>query len=133
MPAGPPLFIIGRPPVASSARNMDPRTLGTKWQRVATLVGIAGAIAGASVGGIAVRALGYPAEVPRAATLALTWFAEPGLTIWWFALGGAFQSFPSNTLGIVVAVVANSVFWCVLARLGMGLVNRLLRRSGSRA
>jgi uncharacterized membrane protein len=69
----------------------------------------------ATVGGIAHRALGYPAVIPEFLTRPLASFIEPGLTGWWFTLGGPFQSFPSSASGYAVTVAGNVVFWLLLA------------------
>jgi hypothetical protein len=73
------------------------------------------AISLASAGGVAIRVMGYPAVVPQAVKWALTGFIEPGLTIWWFTLGAAFQAFPSNGLGYAVTIGANIAFWHLIA------------------
>jgi hypothetical protein len=74
--------------------------------------------------------MGYPAAVPQVVKWALTGFIEPGLTIWWFTLGAAFQGFPSNGLGYVVTTGANIAFWLLIATLTAGLVQFVRQRMG---
>jgi hypothetical protein len=38
-------------------------------------------------------------------------FVDPGVTIWWFALGNIFSSFPSSPVGMALAALANAAFW----------------------
>jgi len=38
-------------------------------------------------------------------------FVEPGVTIWWFALGGPFRGAPGSLSDIVFAAAANTAFW----------------------
>lgn len=70
-----------------------------------------------SIAAIVVRALGYPASVPRFLTQTLDWYVEPGLTVWWCTLGGLFEGFPSDRPGYAVTVLGNVAFW-----LSMGYV-----------
>jgi hypothetical protein len=86
----------------------------------------------ATAGGIAIRVMGYPAAVPQAIKWALTGFIEPGLTIWWFTIGGAFQGFPSNGSGYVVAIGGNIAFWLIMAALATGLARSVRQRIGSK-
>jgi hypothetical protein len=85
-----------------------------------------------SVGGVLIRALGYPEGVPQVLTRLLTSFIEPGLAVWWFTLGGAFQSFPSSAPGYAVTIAANVAFWLLLAFLASGVARYLRRRVGPR-
>jgi hypothetical protein len=86
----------------------------------------------ASVGGVAHRALGYPAVMPEALARFLASFIEPGLSAWWFTLGGPFQSFPSSASGYAVTVVANVAFWLLLAFVAFGAVRHVWHRLGPR-
>jgi len=38
-------------------------------------------------------------------------FVQPGVTVWWFVLGGPFRSAPSSPFGIAVAAAANAALW----------------------
>jgi hypothetical protein len=38
-------------------------------------------------------------------------FVQPGVTVWWFVLGGPFRTGPSSPGGIVFAALANATFW----------------------
>ena len=64
-----------------------------------------------SIAALVVRALGYPASVPRLLARALDWYVEPGLTVWWCTLGGLFEGFPSDQPGYAVTVLGNVAFW----------------------
>jgi len=41
-------------------------------------------------------------------------FVQPGVTIWWFVLGGPFRSAPSSLAGIAFAAIANAALWLLL-------------------
>ena len=43
----------------------------------------------------------------------LSVFVEPGVTIWWFVLGGPFRTAPASLGGIAFAAAANAAFWLV--------------------
>jgi len=38
-------------------------------------------------------------------------FVDPGVTIWWLALGNLFQGSPSSRSGMAFAALANAAFW----------------------
>ena len=90
------------------------------------LAGIAFTVA--SISGVVIRAAGYPAAVPELATRTLTTFTEPGLGIWWFTLGAAFQSFPSGFAGYMVTVFGNVAFWLGAVKLAAGVASWVLLR-----
>jgi hypothetical protein len=104
------------------------RSSGAKAVWVAVVL----AIAAASVGGIAIRAMGYPAAVPQLAKGVLTWFIEPGITLWWFVHGAAFQSFPTTSVGYAVAVTTNVIFWLLVGAPLVRVIQFLKRRIGSK-
>ena len=80
-----------------------------------------------SVASVWARAHGYPEVVPGALAHLLDQFVEPGVAVWWFTIGGVFQSFPSTTAGYSVAVLGNTALW--LAMIGLlVLVTRVVRR-----
>jgi hypothetical protein len=55
-------------------------------------------------------------------------FVEPGVTVWWFALGGLFSSTPSSPAGIAFAAAANAVFWLFLLWLVTVIVRTARRK-----
>jgi len=40
----------------------------------------------------------------------LSAFVQPGVTVWWFVLGGPFRTAPYSVSGIALAAVANALF-----------------------
>jgi len=61
-------------------------------------------------------------------------FVQPGVTVWWFVLGGPFASAPSSATGIAFAAVANAALWLLallVAVVVVRAVRRLLTRSRS--
>jgi hypothetical protein len=53
-------------------------------------------------------------------------FVQPGVTVWWFVLGGPFRVAPSSPSGISFAAMANAVFW--LGALWLVVALRLVQR-----
>jgi hypothetical protein len=90
-------------------------------------------VAAATAGGMVIRGTGYPAAIPQAIQWTLNGFVEPGLAIWWFTMGGAFQGGPTNGADYVITVIANIAIWLVIAVLAIGLARVLGRKSGSAA
>lgn len=82
-----------------------------------------------SATGIAMRALGYPSSIPRFIVESLEAMIEPGLAVWWFTLGGAFQAFPDGATGYALVVAANVVFWLLVVAVLAGVARAVLRRS----
>jgi hypothetical protein len=95
------------------------------WLFILLSVGVA------TAGGIVIRATGYPAPIPQAITWALTAFVEPGLAIWWLTVGGAFQGFPSDGSGYLVAAGGNIAFWLLVAALATALARFARQRMGA--
>ena len=61
-------------------------------------------------------------------------FVQPGVTVWWFLLGGPFQTTPYSVTGIAFAAGANAALWLLVLWLGvatMRAVRRKLARSRS--
>lgn len=71
--------------------------------------------------------LASPSVVPSAVRTPLSAFAWPGVTVWWFTLGGPFQSAPHSHGGIAFAAAANAAVWSALAFVASAVVRRLLR------
>ena len=49
--------------------------------------------------------------IPSLARSSLSDFVQPGVTVWWFVLGGPFRSAPSSPTGIAFAAIANAALW----------------------
>jgi hypothetical protein len=79
------------------------------------------------VSALALAVIASAAPVPSAVRDLLGSFAQPGAAVWWFALGGPFQSGPSSPAGITFAAIANAALWLSLAWL-LRAVYRLLCR-----
>lgn len=67
-----------------------------------------------------------PARAP------LSSFVQPGVTVWWLALGGPFRNAPVSAAGIAFAAVANAVAWLIVLWLGLAVI-RLVRRAWASA
>jgi hypothetical protein len=102
--------------------------LKSGFQRAARHVYLTLLFALFSAGAIADRATGFQGHIPRVVTQALSSFIEPGATIWWLTAGGVFQGFPGNTLGYIITLVSNVVFWLVAINLVFGTVGWIRRR-----
>lgn len=59
----------------------------------------------------ALALLGSVTAMPSAFRNPLSRFVEPGVAVWWLALGGPFRSAPASTAGIAVAAAANAALW----------------------
>ena len=46
-------------------------------------------------------------------------FVQPGVTVWWFLLGGPFQTVPTSVTGITLAAGANAALWLLVLWLGV--------------
>ncbi len=66
--------------------------------------------------------------VPQPLGHALDSFVGPGELIWWIAMGGVFEGFPSTILGYSVLVIGNTIVWVLV--IGSGI---LALRVASRA
>ena len=72
---------------------------------------VAVALAVASAAGLALISSG--GVLPSVVRNPLSDFVQPGVTVWWFVLGGPFRVAPSSAAGIAFAAVANAVLWLV--------------------
>jgi len=54
-------------------------------------------------------------------------FVQPGVTVWWFLLGGPFQTVPSSATGIAFAASANAALWLLLLWLGIATLRAVGR------
>ena len=86
---------------------------------------VAAVLAIASAAGLALLASGK--VIPSVARNPLLDFVQPGVTIWWFVLGGPFRSAPSSPVGIAFAAVTNAALWLLLLWLMVAIV-RAVRR-----
>ena len=79
---------------------------------------------------VAVRVSGYPDYVPRALAGFLDFFVEPGAAVWWVTLGHAFQAFPTDMPGYVVASLANTVIWVMVCAICTAAGRAVVRLAG---
>jgi hypothetical protein len=90
------------------------------WWLIAAAV-----LAIASTAALALLASGK--VIPSVARNPLFDFVQPGVTIWWFVLGGPFRSAPSEPVGIAFAAATNAALWLLVLWLVVALV-RAVRR-----
>jgi lipoprotein signal peptidase len=82
---------------------------GYRWIFVVIVAAVASAL---------IQALLNSAQVlPSLIRDPLSAFVRPGVTVWWFALGGPFRTAPSSATGIAFASLSNSVVWLLVIRL----------------
>jgi hypothetical protein len=77
-----------------------------------------------------VAALAYIASgevIPSVVRDPLLAFVQPGVTVWWFVLGGPFRTVPFSPTGIVFAAAANTLLYLVVLWLAVAVV-RAVRR-----
>lgn len=89
------------------------------WIFTATALAIASAAA--------LALLGSGRVIPSVVRNPLFDFVQPGVTLWWFVLGGPFRSAPSSPAGIAFAAAANAALW-LLVLLFVVAVVRAVRR-----
>ena len=65
--------------------------------------------------------------IPSAVRDPLYDFVQPGVTVWWFVLGGPFRSAPSSATGIAFAATANSALWFLVLWCAVAIVRALGR------
>jgi hypothetical protein len=81
-----------------------------------------------TIASAAVLVLFASAEVvPSVVRNPLSDFVQPGVTVWWFVLGGPFRYAPSSPAGIAFAAAANAALWLLVLRLTAAVV-RAFRR-----
>jgi len=85
---------------------------------VAFIIASASALALLASGGV----------IPSRIRNPLSDFVQPGVTVWWFVLGGPFRVAPSLPGGIAFAAVANAIFWLVALWLALALYRTVQRR-----
>jgi len=65
--------------------------------------------------------------MPSVLTNPLFDFVQPGVTVWWFVLGGPFRSAPSSPGGIAFAAATNAVLWLLVLWLAAAVVGAVRR------
>ena len=98
--------------------------LPSMTRRLLLLVAVALVVA--SVAALALLSSG--GVIPSVLRNPLSDFVQPGVTVWWFVLGGPFRVAPSSASGIAFAAVANAVLWLAAIWVVValyGLVQRL--------
>ena len=83
----------------------------------------------AIVSAAALTALDSAETIPSFIRNPLSDFVEPGVTVWWFVLGGPFRSAPSSPTGIAFAAAANAALWLLVVLFVVavvGVIRRLL-------
>ena len=55
-------------------------------------------------------------------------FVQPGVTVWWFVLGGPFRTVPFSAAGIVFAAGANAALWSLVLWFGVAIVRAARRK-----
>jgi hypothetical protein len=81
-----------------------------------------------SLAAVAQRQPGAPGMPSETVSRLLGFFVEPGVLLWWLALGGPTQAFPVDAVGRSIVVAANTVWWLLFAALAGLFVRRLRRR-----
>jgi hypothetical protein len=71
---------------------------------------------------------GQPGALPDTLSKLLGFFVEPGVLLWWLALGGPTAAFPADAVGRSIVVAANTAWWLLFALLAGLFVRRLRRR-----
>ena len=97
---------------------MNPGTLRS-WSLAAAVLVI--------VSGAALALLVSVEIIPSVFRNPLSDFVQPGVTAWWFVLGGPFRSAPTSLSGIVFAAIANAALWLLVLFFLVGAV-RIFRR-----
>lgn len=70
--------------------------------------------------------------IPSGARNPLSDFVQPGVTVWWFVLGGPFRVAPWSASGIAFAAVANAVLWLAAIWSVVALYGLIQRRMSRR-
>jgi hypothetical protein len=84
--------------------------------------------------GAALTLLASGQVIPSVVRNPVSDFVQPGVTVWWFVLGGPFSYAPSSVTGIAFARVANAALWLLVLWFAVAVVRavgRVLARSRS--
>src|SRR5882672_12350088 len=68
----------------------------------------------AIVSAVALTLLTSGEVVPSAVRDPFFNFVQPGVTVWWFVLGGPFRSAPTSPAGIAFAAATNAALWLLV-------------------
>lgn len=86
----------------------------------------AGVLAIASAAALALLASGE--VIPSVVRDPLFTFVQPGVTVWWFVLGGPFRAAPFSATGIVFAAVTNAALWSLVLWFGVAIARAAHRK-----
>jgi hypothetical protein len=92
---------------------------GRSWFLAASVLAI--------VSAAALTAFDSAETIPSVIRNPLSDFVQPGVTVWWFVLGGPFRSAPSSPTGITFAAAANAALWLLVVLFVVAVV-RVIRR-----
>jgi hypothetical protein len=98
---------------------MNPLT--RRWWLIAV-----GALAITSAAALALLASGE--VIPSVVRDPLSIFVQPGVTVWWFVLGGPFRAAPSSATGIAFAAGTNAAVWSLVLWFGVAIVGAARRK-----
>ncbi|WEN14676.1 hypothetical protein PY254_15800 [Rhodanobacter sp. AS-Z3] len=101
-----------------------------KVGRLVAVLAVAVALALASA--FALATLASNNLIPSVVRDPLHDFVQPGVTVWWFLLGGPFRSAPSSPAGIAFASAVNAALWLALLWLLLALLQVIRRRLATR-
>ena len=65
--------------------------------------------------------------IPSAVRNPISDFVQPGVTVWWFVLGGPFRSAPSSASGIAFAAATNAALWVLASWFVVAIVRTVFR------
>jgi hypothetical protein len=77
---------------------------------------------------VALALLASEVVIPSLVRDPLSTFVQPGVTVWWFVLGGPFQTAPLSDGGIAFAAGANAMLWSLALWCGNAIVRAVLRK-----
>lgn len=70
----------------------------------------------------------HTTDVPSFIRDPVEFFVAPGVTVWWFVLGGPFRNLPRSAGDIALAASANAMLWWLAGRSVVALARILWRR-----
>jgi hypothetical protein len=66
--------------------------------------------------------------IPSLVRTPLSYFVQPGVTVWWLVLGGPFRTVPYSATGIAFAAAANALFWLLALWFVVWVCSGILRK-----
>ena len=87
----------------------------------------------AIVSGAALALLTSAEIMPTGIRNVLSDFVQPGVTVWWFVLGGPFRSVPSSPTDIAFAAAANAAVWLLVVLFAIAVVRTVRRMLAARS